>query len=134
MFIDGTCFPQNQKLRYAAYAVTVAKDASTLENQTIAAGPLPGADQCIYRAELMAGIIAVAKCPNAIIFSDCSSFVMNANKCISAKRDGLNIQLPEAEYDLWLVFWRALHFAPNSLPCVRKVKAHQDLDKLTGRQ
>ena len=59
---------------------------------------------------------------------------MNANKCISANQDGLNIQLPEAEYDLWLVFWRVLHFARNSRPCVRKVKAHQDLDKLTGKQ
>ena len=75
VFIDGTCcFPQNRKFRYAAWAITIAGSATSLENQTIASGPLPGADQCIFRAELLAGIIAVAKCPNAVIFSDCSSF------------------------------------------------------------
>ena len=135
VFIDGTCcFPHNRKLRYAAWAVTVAGSATSLANQTIAAGPLPGADQCIFRAELLAGIIAVAKCPNAVIFSDCSSFVTTANECFSAKQDGLSVQLPEAEYDLWLVFWRVLHLVPYSQPCIRKVKAHQDLDQITGRQ
>ena len=135
VFIDGTCcFPQNRKLRYAAWAITVAGSATSLTNHTIAAGPLPGADQCIFRAELLAGIIAVAKCPNAVIYSDCSSFVMTANKCITAKRDGLSIQLPEAEYDLWLVFWRVLHLVSYSQPCIRKVKAHQDLDGLSGWQ
>ena len=121
VFIDGTCcFPNNRKLRYAAWAITIAGSATSLTNHTIAAGPLPGADQCILRAELLAGIIAVAKCPNAVIFSDCSTFVTTANKCITAKQDGLSIQLPEAEYDLWLVFWRVLHFVSYSQPCIRK--------------
>ena len=116
----------------SSWAVTIAGSATSLTNQTIAAGPLPGADQCIFRADLLAGIIAVVKCPNAVILSDCSSFVMNANKCISARQDGLSIQLPEAEYDLWLVFWRVLHVEPNSQPCIREAKARRDLDKLTG--
>ena len=114
--------------------MAIAGSATSLASQTFAAGPLPGADQCIFRAELLAGIAAVAICPNAVIFSDCSSFVMTANKCITGKQDGLSIQHPEAEYDLWLVFWRVLHLVPYSQPCIRKVKPLQDLDRLSGWQ
>lgn len=70
---------------YAAWAVTVASDESPCGSRVIASGPLPGADQCILRAEIYAGIVACAKFSAASIYSDNARFVKHANYFMFAK-------------------------------------------------
>lgn len=54
-------------------------------NRVTASGPLPGADQCILRAEICAGIVARAKFPAASIYSDDATCVKHAHHFVLAK-------------------------------------------------
>lgn len=135
VYIDGSCaHPANRRLRYAAWAVTLAcKECTECPNGnlTVASGPLPGVDQCILRAEICAGIVACAKFPAASIYSDNATFVKHANYFILAKNQGFPPSIPDCERDLWMIFWRVLNFTSLS-PDVIKVKAHQNLNNLQG--
>ena len=131
IFTDGTCCnPEIRKVRMAAWAVTRARDNEC--NSLVRSGPLPGLNQCIRRAEILAGIVALAAYPNSIIFSDCLQFVSIANDLCSARSHGHAPSLPLSDRDLRLVFWQILNLHSGLFPNFVKVKAHQTLEGLQG--
>ena len=131
IFVDGSCaHAEPPKFRFAEFAVTRA--LNSWRSETIRKGPLPGNDHCFLRAEIFAGIMALVCFPNARIHSDSAVFVKVANAMLCAKRDKCMPVIPEAEFDLWIIFAKVLQFSPHPEPEFIKVKAHLDPSKLVG--
>ena len=61
LFTDGACsFPEEPKLRYASFAVTIAgTELNSLEHRVLQAGHIAGPHQTAFRGELTAMMVAV---------------------------------------------------------------------------
>ena len=108
LYSDGTCLhPRYKDIRLAAGAVIEAHGGA--DWKLVWTGVLPTADQSTFRAELLAGIIAVHSSTALWLFSDCWAFVKVARRFLAAKRTGIEPRWPTANLDLWIRFWEALN-------------------------
>lgn len=108
LYSDGTCLhPRYKDIRLAAGAVIEAHGCA--DWNLVWTGVLPTADQSAFRAELLAGIIAVQSSTVLWLFSDCWAFVKVARRFLAAKRTGTEPRWPTANLDLWIRFWEALN-------------------------
>ena len=103
LFVDGTCaHPKEPKLRYGAWAVTLAADGpGQLSNTLVLGGHLQGLCQSAFRAEL-AGVLhalqwASSRCLKLTIWSDCQGVVIGLRKLLRGGR----VRPNRAHSDLW---------------------------------
>ena len=102
VFVDGTAaFPSEAKLRYAAWGVTVALGAASLDHQILTCGHVQGLIQTSYRAELQAMVVALRAIAGeqlqAVIWSDCSSVVNRTRRLLATGK----VKANSAHSDLW---------------------------------
>ena len=79
LFVDGTCsVPKDRHFAFAASAVACAQPTQH-DFRTVRAELLPGTDQCILGAEILAAILALGVSKPCVIYSDCKTFMDKAN-------------------------------------------------------
>ena len=130
-FTDGSCLhPKDKALRIAAGAVVVSHDGQPV---TVWKGLL-GGQQSIFRAEVLAGAVAVGSFSKVHVFSDCLSFVRIARRLASDWCDGRRPRMPSKHRDLWQYFWRHLTRCDQGNVEFSWVPSHQALGQLVGRE
>ena len=128
MFTDGSClFPRIAELRWASYACVRWSGENFM---IVDCGTLPGSQQTIQRAEVWAGVRAIAAYDKVSVFSDSKYFVTIARRLIDKKSRGLPFACPKANGDLWTIFWLALQGCEEIQ--VEWVPAHVDPDTVSG--
>ena len=130
-FTDGSCLhPKDKALRIAAGAVVVSHDAQPV---TVWKGSL-GGQQSIFRAEVLAGAVAVGSFSKVHVFSDCLSFVRIARRLVSDWGNGRRPRMPSKHRDLWQYFWRHLARCDQGNVEFSWVPSHQAIGQLVGRE
>lgn len=122
IFGDGSCTdPTLPDYRVAAAAIVLAgKDR---QSRVLHQRLLPGRDQSIVRAEILAGTLAIEKARHVVYFSDNAAFVSGACRRLLALRDGTVFPITDHQ-DVWNWFEEALIGRnPDDIKIV-KVKAH----------
>ena len=124
VFTDGTAaFPQDVKLRFAAWAVTVAAGCGLMDNQILMGGHVQGLCQTAYRAELTAIVHvvtwAVKRRQQIRLWCDCQSVVRGVLRLLHKKP--LRRNVPHS--DLWWQLREVLD-GSEALVQVRKVVSH----------
>ena len=104
VFVDGSAsFPREPKLRYAAWAVTLAVGGiGSLEHRVLLGGHVAGLIQSAYRAELTAILEALRwakQCNVSVrVWTDC----LSALKGVRALLHGKGVKINRSHSDLWL--------------------------------
>ena len=130
-FTDGSCIhPKDKALRIAAGAVVV----SHLGQPTTVWKGLLGGQQSIFRAEILAGAVAVGSFSRVHVFSDCLSFVRIAKRLAWDWHEGRRPRMPTKHRDLWQYFWRHLSRCHQGQVEFSWVPAHRALGQLVGRE
>ena len=117
-------------LRLAAAAVILAEPAGTF--QVAWRGQLPMACQTPFRAELLAGSVALRLSTQVWLFSDCKAFVTVAKRTLQSKRSGQPLCLPRENADLWAYFAESLDGLDADKSDVIWVKGHASYQACYG--
>ena len=133
LFIDGTCaYPQEVKLRYAGWAVTmVPGGVGTFDNRVLLGGHVRGLSQTPYRAELTAALQAVRwavqRGQPVRLWCDCQGVIKGILRLLRGKSARRNV--PHS--DLWMQMQQVVEQGGHLIQ-VRKVVSHGALTKATG--
>ena len=132
MFVDGTAaHPTEPKLRYAAWAVTIAR-LGQLDNEFILGGHVQGLSQSPFRAELTAMVAGLrwAKQRGVAVrvWTDCLAVLKGVARI---KRGGL-VRRNRAHSDLWLQIADLLVDGEAFRVQVVKVVSHGQVSAATG--
>jgi len=133
LFVDGTsAFPQEAKLRFAAWAVTaVPGGTGTYDNQVLMAGHVRGLCQSPYRAELSAVLHAVVwavQHGRAVrIWCDCQGVVKGVSRMLHKRP----IRKNAPHSDLWMQLRQTMQ-GHEQLVTIHKVVSHGVLAKATS--
>ena len=125
LFMDGTCaHPREVKLRYAAWAVTVASTGvNTLDNKLLMGGHVSGLCQTAFRAELTAALHAVTWAIQhgftVRLWCDCQSVVRGVLRVLQGKP----IRKNAPHSDLWRRLQAVLAGHERQVQ-IRKVVSH----------
>ena len=131
LYSDGACLnPGLGYLRLAAAAVVLAEPAGTF--QVAWRGQLPMACQTPFRAELLAGSVALRLSTQVWLFSDCKAFVTVAKRILQSKRTGQPLCLPRENADLWAYFAESLDGLDADKSDVFWVKGHVSYQTCSG--
>ena len=104
-FTDGSCLnPKIRALRVAAGSVVVMDGDRVV---TLWKGLL-GGQQSVFRAELLAGSVALGSFSQVRVISDCLSFVRIATRLLHDFQRDMRPRMPSKHRDLWQYFWRHL--------------------------
>ena len=130
-FTDGSCLhPKDKALRIAAGAVVVSHEGRPT---TVWKGLL-GGQQSIFRAEVLAGAVAVGAFSKVHVYSDCLSFVRIARRLANDWCEGRRPRMPSKHRDLWQYFWKHLTKCDQGNVEFSWVPSHQALGQLMGRE
>lgn len=96
---------------------------------------LLGGQQFIFRAELLAGGVAVGAFSKVQVFSDCLSFVRIARRLANDWQAGRRPRMPSKHRGLWQYFWRH-HLTRCDIGQVdfQWIPAHGAMGNLVGRE
>ena len=133
LFLDGTCaFPQDARLRYAAWAITIATGGvGAKDNQLLQGGHVRGFSQSPFRAEATAAMYAIRwaiqnKQP-VRLWCDCQGVVKGVRRLLSGK--GVRRNAPHS--DLWWSMQDDLQGGAH-LVQIYKVVSHGAQNQATG--
>ena len=132
LFVDGTAaHPQEPRLRYAAWAVTLTRLGS-LDNTVILGGHVQGLCQSPFRAELRAMLAALLWAKQqgvrARIWTDCQAVLRGFLKL---QRGGV-VKRNRPHSDLWLQVAAVFDSWDRDFVSVHKVVSHGLISEATG--
>ena len=134
LFTDGTgAYPRHPKLRFAAYAVTMAPGGpGTLDNSLLLGGHVNGISQTPYRAELLAMLAAATwACQRqqpVRIWCDCQGVVTGMRRLL--RRLPLKRNRPHS--DLWDQLGSLVGSMDAGMLQIHKVVSHGQISLATG--
>ena len=132
LFLDGTsAFPAEAKLRFAAWAVTIAVgESGTLDNRLLMGGHVQGMVQSPFRAELTAALQAVLWAfqhrQKVRLWCDCQSVVRGVTRLLQGRLPRRNA--PHS--DLWSQMKDVLSGSMDLIQ-IRKVVSHGQIRRAT---
>ena len=131
VYSDGTCLhPRYPDLRLSAGAVVHSRSDGTWD--LVWTGIVPTSDQSAFRAELLAGLIALQSATVMWLFSDCWAFVKVARRFLEARRVGIEPAWPVSNLDLWIRLWESLAELDCEQSSICWIRSHVDPAKVSG--
>lgn len=126
LFVDGACHhPDEPKLRYAAWGVTLASaGVGSLNRKILACGHVKGLEQTSYRGELQAMVYALRAIAQgnvkAVVWCDCASVVRRTRKILAG-----GVVSPNAPHaDLWMIIYDLVAADLLQNVTIQKVVSH----------
>eukprot|EP00438_Fugacium_kawagutii_P017560 Skav228548 [mRNA] locus=scaffold1887:556581:561575:- [translate_table: standard] len=128
IFTDGSAYYSDCYTVAIAAGAWLQVDGSAVVRQ--GASPVPGIFQTAYRGEIWSVVLALQQAYAVNIHSDCSAVCTVGAALVSARVAGTPPVFPEHD-DPWGLVWELLLTRPSSCVAFTKVKAHQDISKLS---